>query len=850
MRRPLTGLQPDDLPTLSRYAEDALRRCPDLLERALSHTLAAPTIDQADFLSLLRRYRQGRSMAILWDDLSGAQTVSATCEAIAALATECLNLALAEAEQHVKLVHGELLDHQDHPLRLSILGLGKLGGNELNFNSDIDVVFTYRGTGHSTGRRALDAGQYLTQVARRLIDNLDAVTDAGRVWVVDTRLRPFGSAGALVWSNPAMEAYFVNEGRTWERYAWLKARPIAGDLSAGAALIEALQPFIYRRYLDYGIFDSLRQLHQRIDANSRIDHVDDIKRGPGGIRELEFLVQSMQILRGGREPSLRQAGFMPALNACRGLNLIDPTEGVALDAAYQFLRMLENRLQAMTGRQHHHLPTSIDDQARLATLMATPHWAALKEELDHHRQQVQGRFEQHFAREVTSPRASSLDWPPSAQLDQQLIDLDHDPSDAQTIAAALQGLAERLAKRPISAEARRRLEALMPQLIDQVLKRPDPAQGLVALCRLIDQIVQRSAYLALLVERPDVLTRLIDVFRRSPPLSTWITASPQLLDDLLAPAEDIDLAPPQADPNDAEGSLYALARWRRAQTVRLGLAELDGRLSPHQVSAALTDIAERCLEFGLQLIDPQGWAAGHSHIAIIAYGNAGARQLHYESDLDLVFLHNQPDPPLRVVQRLISWMQLPLPDGRLFEIDTRLRPNGRAGLLVSTMAQFERYQHEQAWTWEHQALIRARCVVGNSQLGEHFERVRCAILSQARDADETREALLSMRNKQRQGRTESALTANMTDLQVIAELGILIHAHQHLNLLAHRQIPDQLQALGECGGLPAAQAQTLIDCWHQLIALRHQHWLSGRAEAAQVPEAVAAAISGYWTTSD
>ena len=845
MRRPVTGLHPDDLPTLSRYAEEAVRRNPDLLERALSQTLSPPNPDQTDFLAALRRYRHGRSIAILWDDLRGTQSVNATCEAISTLATECLNLALEEAEQHVKAVHGELLTEDRQPIRLSILGLGKLGGNELNFNSDIDVVLTYRGHGQSTGRRALEASQYLTQVARRLIESLDAVTEAGRVWVVDTRLRPFGSAGALVWSNAAMETYFVNEGRTWERYAWLKARPIAGDLAAGEALIEALQPFIFRRYLDYGIFDSLRQLHQRIDANSRADHVEDIKRGPGGIRELEFLVQSMQILRGGREPSLRQAGFMAALQACLASTVIEASEGHALAEAYQFLRLLENRLQAMTGRQQHHLPTNPADQARLARLMATADWATLKQEIDHYRQQVHHRFQHHFSRETVPVPTTTLTWPPSAQWAQQLTVLHDDPAEAQAVAESLQQLADRMAKRPISAEARRRLEALMPALIEQLFKGDHPAQGLTALCDLVDQIVQRSAYLALLVERPEVLTRVIDVYRRSPPLAAWITASPQLLDDLLAPTDDIALAPPKPDPNDAEGSLYALARWRRTQTVRFGLAELDGRLTATQVSAALTDVAERCLEFALRLLDPQPGAAAPA-VAIIAYGNAGARQLHYASDLDLVFLHDQEPPPVRLVQRLISWMQLPLPDGRLFEIDTRLRPNGRAGLLVSTMAQFERYQREQAWTWEHQALIRARCVAGDRTLGERFEGVRRAILSQARDAGDTRSALLSMRDKQRQGRQESALTANMTDLQVISDLGVLTHAHQHPSLLDHRQIPDQLHALGACGGLPPEQAQILSECWQTLVALRHQHWLSGQPEPAEVPSTVTDAIQRYW----
>ena len=830
-----------DLPQLSRYTDEALRRFPELLAQ-LSHPAQPPQIDQTDFMPALRRYRQQRSVAILWDDLSGACDVAQTCQAISTLAGECLELALAEAEQQLRAVHGELLDANGQAIRLSILGLGKLGGQELNFNSDIDVVFNHQGNGQSTGRRALAAGDYLSRVARRLIETIDTVTDAGRVWVVDTRLRPFGSAGALVWSNSAMETYFLNEGRTWERYAWLKARSVAGDQQAGQALLQALQPFIFRRYLDYGIFDSLRDLHQRIDANSRQDARDDIKRGPGGIRELEFLVQSLQILRGGREPSLQQAGFLPALAACQQQQLIDTLDGDALREAYLFLRLLENRLQAMTGRQQHHLPNQAEDQARLATLMAVKNWSALTDELNHHRHLVQQHFQRHFAQQASPPRQAHMQWPPTAQCQTQLQQLGHSPTDSEAVAEQLHGLADRLGRRPLSSEARRRLEALMPRLIEQVLKHAKPQQGLAALCGLIEHTVQRSAYLALLVERPDVLKRVIDVYRRSPPLAEWISAAPQLLDDVLAPTAQATVPSPKPDTGDIEQSLAALSHWRRAQTVRLGLACLDGRRSAEQTGADLTAVAETCLNAALQWLDPEQ----RQRIAIIGYGNLGAAQMHYDSDLDLVFLHDQDQAPLKLVQRLISWMQLPLPGGRLFEIDTRLRPNGRAGLLVSTLQQFERYQREVGWTWEHQALIRARCVAGSSDLVSAFEAIRGQVLTQPRDRDATTAALRDMRLKQRQGRQESALTACMTDLQALAECGVLCHAPQHPDLIQFRRTADQLRALGNHQLMPLAQADALAQCWQRLMAQRHQHWLSGDREDAIVAEQDVTLIAQAW----
>jgi [glutamine synthetase] adenylyltransferase / [glutamine synthetase]-adenylyl-L-tyrosine phosphorylase len=813
-------IDPDELTGLSRFVDEAWRRFPDASGRPDAVEPPDQSALDDDPELALRRYRQLTSVHILWQDLSGQASIGETGQALSQLARDCLELALGAAERRVEANHGRLLDADDQPIRLTILGLGKLGGDELNFNSDIDLVFAYQGSGQSDGRRRLDAAAYLKKVALELIRLLDTVTAQGRVWIVDTRLRPFGDSGALVWSVGAMEQYFVNEGRTWERYAWLKAGPVAGDPQASQILLDSLEPFVFRRYLDYGIFDSLRELHQQIDANSRArSRKDDIKRGAGGIRELEFLVQSQQILRGGRDRQLRARGFLPALNACAELGLMAGDQAERLSEAYQFLRILENRLQAMTGRQGHHLPEQDADRERLARLMGNSHWSELSEEIRSYRQTVRDQFRSSFSepepRTVTTPGL----WPPDERLAERLGNADF--ARPEQVSEWLNTLFQRTVNRALSAEGRRRLERLMPLLLAEVIRHDSPETGLEDLLRLIDQISRRSAYLALLYERPATLERLVRVFRTSARLAEWIVASPQLLDDLLDPIHGFDLPGlPTIDGNDPEAGLHALGRWRQAGFLRTALAELDDRLTAHQAAEQLTSVAEAIIEQVLALV-----SENEPDLAVIGYGNLGAGLLHFESDLDLVFLHGDGPAPLRSAQRLISFMQMLLPGGRLFEIDTRLRPNGRSGLLVSRLDSFAEYQHNKAWTWEHQALIRARWVAGNPELKRGFEQTRADVLRRKRDPDQTCKDLADMRQRQKTDRRESAVKSRLTDLQFIAELGVLTEANQDPELLISRQPHEQFRRLAANGWINQADAERIIGAWHQLLSLRHRDWL-------------------------
>lgn len=820
MKLPLQSLDPDLLRSHCRFVAEAWRRFEDAPDPSVAIERPDAEAMRAEPDRALRRFRQLQSVHILWRDLSGEADIAETGRALSALARDCIELALSEAERRVGERHGWVEHADGQQARLIVFGLGKLGGDELNFNSDIDLVFAHDASGRSSGPRRVDAAEWMKRVARELIGLLDSVDAHGRAWIVDTRLRPFGESGALVWSIPAMEQYFLGEGRTWERYAWLKAAPVAGERASGEGLIEAIQPFVYRRYLDYGIFESLRELHRRIDANarSRSDR-DDIKRGRGGIRELEFLVQSLQILRGGRERLLRQTGFLPALEACAGLGLIPADEARELHRAYGFLRILENRLQAMTSRQGHELPESPDERQRLAELMDCKNWDALTGALGAHREFVTRQFRDRFRDPDQDSAEPSGLWPPGEDIAERLREADfRQPEDA---AEHLRNSHANLQRRALSAEGRQRLERLMPGLIEAVGRQDPPDTGLADLLRLVDQISRRSAYLALLRERPQTLERLVRVFHASQRVAEWIIAAPQLLDDLLDPINGFELpAAPTPDPNDREASLWALARWRQAGFLRTALAELDDRMDAADAGRQLSFMAGIIVDRALTLS-----GGDDSNLAVIGYGNLGAGQLHFESDLDLVFLHHSGEAPRRTVQRLVSALQIPLPGGRLFEIDTRLRPNGRAGMLVSTLESFAEYQRNKAWTWEHQALIRARWIAGDPALADEFESVREQVLVQERDEPTVADDLAGMRARQLRERRESPTKRALTDLQFLAELGVLTQAAEHPELAAHRDTGSQLEALAQTRWIDAEQARTLAEDWRGLLQRRHMDWL-------------------------
>src|SRR5690606_7954835 len=648
----------------SDFVADVLRRQPGLagqLATSSERPLPAPALtadNRSDWAALLRRHRQGESARLAWRDILGLDDVDATLAGTTALAEDCLRIALAALETAFAELHGVVRGPDGRPQRMVVFALGKLGGGELNFSSDVDLVYGYEEEGDSDGPRPLPAEQYYSRLGQQLAKLLDEVTADGFCHRVDLRLRPYGGAGRIAWSFAAMEQYFQREGRDWERYAWQKARPVAGDLDAGERFLRTLRPFIYRRYLDYGALDGLREMKAAIAAEvARKDLQDDIKRGPGGIREIEFLVQALQLIRGGREPALRERRLLPALQALVAAGHVDPGAGAALAAAYRFLRRLENRLQMLRDAQVHALPSDPEDRARIADGLGFDGWPALFEALQAHRQRVAAEFDALLAprRRQAAPNALVVYWRALP-----------DAGDAETLAgagfedpvaadAALRDFARAPALRALSDGARARLDRVLPALLGGAAASRQPDAALRRLLPLLHNILRRASYLALLDEQPAALERLVSVLARSAFLAERLAAHPLLLDELLdvrvagalPDREALRTACAQALAHeDIEAALLALNEARQALSFRIALATLDRRQDARDSVRQLAWLADAVVAVVLQLAQrdmrrAHGALPG-AKFAVLGYGSLGGEELGFGSDLDLVFLYEAP----------------------------------------------------------------------------------------------------------------------------------------------------------------------------------------------------------------
>lgn len=763
----------------------------------------------------LRRRRQLHCLRIAWRDISGQADFSTTCRELSMLAEHCMEQALARASEIIRGKFGELLSSDDETDSFAVIALGKLGGRELNFSSDVDVMFVYRGTGKSNGRRKLDAGDYFVRLAREWVGLLDRVTEHGHVYRVDTRLRPYGNSGALVWRLAALEDYYQNEGRDWERFALLKARPVAGQRALGEEFLQRLRPFIYRRYLDYGLFEGVRNIHSEIEREGqRKGRREHLKLGPGGIREVEFLVQSHQVVRGGQETRIRQTTTLNALRACHASGIIARHEYDSLTAAYIFLRNAENRLQMLEDQQTHELPRDPADQQRLAALM-NQEWASFHQQLRAHQQQVSHYFGQLFQ----EPPAAKPRW-------RELITNELSDEEAQALlgkagfdgARAWQLLRDnqqKLARQALSIEARRRIEQFLPRLLEEIIQLKPDTTLLDHCLDLLNAVARRSAYLSLLLENPQALRRMVDLFARSPAVVAWVMKQPSLLDDLIDPSLSHDL--PDAATmhtqlqhrlrhvDDQERRLDTLLRAQQTKRLHIAINQLTGQFDPLRAQVFLGAVAQATLKAVLAEQLDNTAQTDHCGLAIIAYGALGASEMRYGSDLDLVFLYEPERLPersaTRITRRIIHWLSTTTAAGRLYEIDTRLRPNGRSGLLVSSVHAFAEYQQNKAWTWELQALTRARAMTGDQSIATCFENIRQQTLCRQRDDATLRQELLDMRQKMR-----AAMGARnpmkhgdggLVDLQFLIQYWQLRWAAQYPSIIQPRHSCDILRALDE-----------------------------------------------------
>jgi glutamate-ammonia-ligase adenylyltransferase len=872
----------------SDFAVDTLVRQP-----ALFATLDGPAqppdlsdAPEADWSRLLRRWRTAESTRLVWRDVHGLDTVEQTLAGSTRLAEQALQAGLAAIQGAFAQRHGVLRDGQGNAQSLVVYGLGKLGGGELNFSSDVDLVYAFPEHGTSDGERPLDAEGYCTRLGQRLAQLLGDVTADGFVHRVDLRLRPFGASGRVALSFAAMEQYFQREGRDWERYAWIKARPVAGDLDAGERLLETLRPFVYRRYLDYTALDGLRAMKALIDAEvGRRELAQDLKLGPGGIREIEFLVQALQLIRGGREPALRQRALLPALAALASAGHLAQDQADALLAAYRFLRRLENRVQMLGDAQVHALPDDPLLRERIALGLGYVDTASLMAHLDAHRAIVQDAFADLLQARHRPPELGAL-----ARYWQALPD----EGDASVLAAAgfaqaddhharLRDFARSPAVRTLSEGARVRLDHVLPALLEAAANSAAPDAALPRGLGLLQAISRRASYLALLDEQPEALRRLVDVVARSALLAERLAAHPLLLDELLdtraaqAPPTGAALTAlvtrelagraASAEEGDTEAALARLGELRQSLAFRIALATLAQR-QPAQASAAqLAELAELLLAHVLALARGEIEAA-HGKVpgagfAVLGYGSLGGRELGFGSDLDLVFLHDAPGDavsdgarPLdatryfaRLAQKLVGLLGATTAAGRLYEADVRLRPDGAKGLLVSSVDGFAEYQHQRAWTWEQQALVRARAVAGDAGPRERFGHIRNEVLRRPRTPGSVRNDVRAMRARMR-GELDRSDAAHfdlkqgeggLVDLEFLLQALTLDHAAQHPQVEWPSDTPSLVDALAAAGALPADDAATLHAAHETLLARALDCTLDQRPRLCRVDQGLAVA---------
>jgi [glutamine synthetase] adenylyltransferase / [glutamine synthetase]-adenylyl-L-tyrosine phosphorylase len=829
-----------------------LRECyaqPCSAEEMTAWLDAMPAADEAALAGALRRLRSRVMLKLLARDLGGL----ADLEEIMTSMTVLAELAVRRAQDCImhSLVEqfGQPLSKGGAPQELLVVGMGKLGGGELNVSSDIDLIFVYPEDGETEGPRVLSNHEFFTRLGRRLIGLINEHTADGYVFRVDMRLRPYGDSGPLVMSFAALEEYLVAQGREWERYAWIKARVISPvDSSAEKELMQLAQPFVFRKYLDYGAFESMRKLHAQIRQEvQRRDRLNNIKLGPGGIREIEFIAQVFQLIRGGRDARLRIRPTLLALRTMREQGQLTTQAVEHLSAAYVFLRNLEHRLQYLDDQQTQDLPGKAEDRALLASAMGYADYPALLARLDAHRQEVSKHFEQIFTnREVDLP--GSAMWRDNVQpgeLRQSLERLGY--TDAETLAQRLQQTRDSARYRQLPEPSRQRFDMLVPQFITLCAATDNRDLALPRMLRLLESISRRASYLAFLAEYPRVLERLANIASASEWACDYLIQYPILLDELLDAREiyqppdwlelDAGLSAQLADcAQDFERQMDVLRQFQHSQTFRLLAMDLQGLLPLEILSDHLSDLADLILRHVLQLCwrDARKKHRDDPQFAIVAYGKLGGRELGYASDLDLIFLYDDPHPDAaenyaRLAKNINAMLSSYTSSGRLYETDLRLRPNGASGLLVSSIEAFDGYQKQHAWVWEHQALSRARFCAGNPRVGEQFENIRREVLCQPRDLDRLRQEIVAMRQKMHEGHPNRSKLfdikhdpGGMVDIEFMVQFLVLAHASRHPELAANHGNLKLLKRAGELGLIDAGLAERVCDIYRNLRMLQHK----------------------------
>ena len=859
--------------------------CEQVIDDILSgarEVLVQEPVNLEVFASRLRLARQRFMLLTAYRDINGLADLKEVTEGISLFAEKAIAISIEALRIDMRPLVGEPLSTDGMYVPLMVVGMGKLGGRELNVSSDIDLVFVYEDEGDTRGGvKSISHHEWYTRLGKKLISLLSELTADGFVFRVDMRLRPNGGSGPLVCSLAMLEEYFSVQGREWERYAWIKGRmvyPPEND-STYPRLLKGLQdlvrPFVYRRYLDFGVIAAIRELHGQIqqEAEKRSlanpERAADIKLGRGGIREIEFMAQMFQLVRGGQDPGLRIRSTLEVLNAVYARQLLSEADLKQLTQAYDYLRRLEHRLQYWEDAQTHHLPADDGSQERLAKSMNHASLEEFRVTLASHRSHVAQLFGNAFVLKKMNDESDLVEealfsWAPS--------------NDCPQVKERWEAWLGSARYRSLTDVARRRFIALMARSSEYVHQqswgssRSD--EVLVRMMSLLESVSRRASYLALLTEYPHLMSRLIQFIAASKWGTEYLIKHPHLLDDLLtgqgqySPEDHSDLywAKLKAETNillddaieqgdHSDQAMDVLRHVHHTETFLTLLAELGiGRETPlpiEKVSDRLSALADLILELTLERVWPivakkYGLETTvKPKFAVIAYGKLGGKELGYASDLDVVFLYDAPKEDqgaseryAMFARRLIAWLTTATSAGVLFEIDTRLRPNGTAGLLVTNIDSFRSYQlreeNNSAWVWEHQALTRARFCAGDIDIGRQFEEIRHAVLSQIRDAASLKKEIISMRQKVADGHPNDSGQfdikhdrGGMVDIEFIVQYLVLQFSHEHKNLLGNWGNIALLMNAGNAGLIPNSLALEVANAYRVYREYQHRIRLDG-----------------------
>ena len=834
-------------------------------------------------------------------DIEQAAPMTDITRAMTELAEATLDRALVQAYADQDERHGPPLNEQGERIDFWVVGMGKLGAHELNVSSDIDLIYVYEEDGQTTGPKVITAHEYFAQVARSLYTLIGDTTDDGFVFRVDLALRPNGNSGPPVVSLSMLEEYFLVQGREWERFAWLKSRVIApsASITSGRAkqLSATVTPFVYRRYLDYGVFDGLRQLHRKVReeaqrrAAGRPERANDVKLSRGGIREIEFIVQLLQVVRGGQFPEMRTRSTLKALDKLAAGGLMKPESAKRLAEAYVFLRRVEHRIQFLDDQQTHVLPTSDADLGWIARSMGftcTEDTCELLQHLGETREFVAMEFDAllHDGKTPASPAGNdgcrSCGQPP------QPVD---SPAFIERLPPALadrvRGWVDHPRVRMLREESKLRLSKLVMRSAQAVADGSCSQEAAGRFIDWLEPLLRRESYLALLVERPEVQNRLLRLLGLARWPAQFLMRHPGVIDELaderllhgrferdsyIADLEARHTAWSRFNQADEESLLDTLRRAHHAEVFRTLVRDVEGHISVEQVADDLSALADATVECSIS------WAWQHlkqrhrdtPQFGVIAYGKLGGKELGYGSDLDLVFIFDdtaETDTDTAVVaygafvRKLINWLTTRTAVGELFDIDTALRPNGNSGLLVTSLTSYKNYQEGRgsntAWTWEHQAITRARYCAGAPGLAPRFEAVRRAVICAERDPVALRGEIQAMREKLRAARPVKEgffdvkhSPGGMVDAEFAVQYLVLAHGRQHPGLLDNVGNIALLQRAEACGLLPAGVGTAAADAYRELRRAQHRARLDEKP--TQVDPASAAterdAVLALWRT--